>query len=77
MKASNKRQRFIEYLNYITHIKHVDLHPFSGVIEAFTSTTNIMIPKSTAYRIISNYIKQQEQTLHSQVNDEILKIYND
>ena len=76
MRACNKRNRLIEYLNYITHHKHKSLYPIKDTIETFYIKTNINIPQSTAYRIIKKYIETQNDVLNSQINDKILKIYD-
>lgn len=82
MRAIEKRQRLIEYLNYLTHHDNVkSLYPIANTINSFTCKTSIKLPQSTAYRIIKQYIDNQnvinQNTLSTQVNDEILKIYNE
>ena len=76
MRASEKRNRFIEYLNYLTHHEHKSLYPIKDTIDMFNITTEINIPQSTAYRIIKKYIETQSELLNTQINNEILKIYD-
>lgn len=76
MRKLEKRQRLIEYLNFITHRKHRAIHSEVQVYLDFIEKTNIVIPPSTAYRIIKKYMNSQHELLHAQVNDEILQIYN-
>ena len=83
MRSSEKRHRLIEYLNYLTHHEHKSIYPINETIQTFTMKTNITLAQSTAYRIIKKYIDQQrgglsdQEILNSQVNHEILQIYND
>lgn len=76
MRPSYKRYRLIEYLNYLTHHEHKSLTPINVTINAFELKTDIHISKSTAYRIVKNYIDKQTELLNSQINHEILEIYD-
>ena len=76
MRSSEKRHRLIEYLNYLTHHEHKSLYPIKDTIDTFNFITEINIAQSTAYRIIKKYIDTQNSILYRQVNNEILKIYN-
>ena len=66
MRQCEKRARFIEFLNYTFHKKQLIQKTGSlnrrQLIEDFESTTQINIPHSTAYRIISRYLRFQQHT---------------
>lgn len=80
MRPSEKRYRLIEFLNYVSHHEHKTLYPINETINRFTMKTNINIAQSTAYRIIKKYIDNQlllyHEQLNSQINNEILEIFN-
>ena len=76
MRSSEKRERLLEYLNYLTHHEHKSIYPINETITTFTMKTNITLAQSTAYRIIKKYIDQQQEILNSQIDDKILQIYN-
>ena len=75
MRAIEKRQRLIEYLNYLTHHENKSLYPINETINSFKIKTDINIPQSTAYRIIKKYINKQREMLNTQVCDKFIQIF--
>ena len=55
LRPKDKRERFIEYLNFLTYHEHKLLQPINVILNEFTVKTSINIPKSTAYRIINDF----------------------
>ena len=68
MRSSEKRVRLIEYLNYRTYKESKPLLPIHIVIDDFKfKYQDVIIPTSTAYRIIRDYIRNHQDRL--EMND--------
>lgn len=73
-----KREEFIEFLNFKAY--NISTITIKDIIEDFKNSRNIILPKSTAYRIVKKWNEEQmmikAQSLSTRVCNELIEVFD-